>query len=136
VKEPIWIDAADVHAFHLEMLSMFGGLSGVRDEGLLDSALSRSRQLYAYGTPSIFELAAEYAVGIVKNHPFLDGNKRAGFMAAALFLEVNGLRFGASEEQVVIHTFGLAAGEISGAEYATWLESVCTPADLQKTQDE
>jgi death-on-curing protein len=129
VKEPVWIDAVDVHAFHLEMLSMFGGLAGVRDEGLLDSALGRPRHLYAYGTPSIFELAAEYATGIVKNHPFLDGKKRAGFMAAALFLEVNGVRFGASEEQVAINTLGLAASEISTAEYATWLESVCTATE-------
>jgi death-on-curing protein len=129
VKEPVWIDAADVHAFHLEMLSMFGGLAGVRDQGLLDSALGRARQLYAYGSPSLFELAAEYAIGIVKNHPFLDGNKRAGFMAAAVFLEVNGLHFGASEEQVVLNTLGLAASEISGAEYAIWLESVCTAGE-------
>jgi death-on-curing protein len=129
VKEPVWIDVVDVHAFHLEMLSMFGGLAGVRDEGLLDSALGRPRHLYAYGTPSLFELAAEYSTGIAKNYPFLDGNKRAGFMAAALFLEVNGVRFGASEEQVAINTLGLAASEISGAEYASWLESVCTPAE-------
>lgn len=129
MKEPIWIDAADVHAFHLEMLSMFGGLSGVRDEGLLSSALSRPQYLFSYGQPSLFELAAEYAVGTVKNHPFLDGNKRAGFMAGALFLEVNGLRFGASEEQVVIHTRALAAGEIDGEEYAAWLAASCQPSD-------
>jgi death-on-curing protein len=125
VKEPIWIDEADVHAFHLGMLSMFGGLSGTRDEGLLHSALGRSQNLFAYGQPTLYELAAEYAVGIVKNHPFIDGNKRAGFMAAALFLETNGMRFSASEESVVIHTFGLAAGEISGAEYAVWLAESC-----------
>ncbi|MEE9369430.1 MAG: type II toxin-antitoxin system death-on-curing family toxin [Pontiella sp.] len=129
MKEPVWIDAVDLHAFHLEMLSMFGGLAGVCDEGLLDSALGRPRHLYAYGTSTLFELAAEYAVGIIKNHPFLDGNKRAGFMAAALFLEVNGLHFGASEEQVVLHTLGLAASGISGAEYASWLESVCSPVE-------
>jgi death-on-curing protein len=125
VKEPIWIDEADVHAFHLAMLSMFGGIRGIRDEGLLQSALSRPQNLFVYGEPSLYELAAEYAVGIVKNHPFLDGNKRAGFMAAAVFLETNGKRFSASEESVVLHTFALAAGEISGAEYAVWLESSC-----------
>lgn len=125
MKEPVWVDEADVHAFQLTMLSMFGGLAGVRDEGLLDSALARPRQLFSYGEPSLFELAAEYAVGIVKNHPFLDGNKRAGFMAAALFLEINGERFSAKEESVVIHTLALAAGEISGTEYAVWLEHSC-----------
>lgn len=129
MNEPIWVDATDVHAFQLEMLSMFGGLGGVRDEGLLDSALGRPKQLFAYGKPSLFELAAEYAVGIVKNHPFLDGNKRAGFIAAALFLEINGQRFQAPEEQVVVHTFGLAAGEIDGATYAAWLEAYCSPAE-------
>ena len=131
MKEPIWINIADVHAFHLEMLSMFGGLSGVRDEGLLDSALGRPRHLYAYGTPSLFELAAEYAIGIVKNHPFLDGNKRAGFMAAYIFLEANGVEFLASEEQVVIHTRALAAGEIDGEEYAKWLETSCQSSDAE-----
>lgn len=125
MKEPIWIDEADVHAFHLGMLSMFGGLSGIRDEGLLQSALGRPQNLFVYGQPSLYELATEYAVGIVKNHPFLDGNKRAGFMAAALFLETNGKRFSASEESVVINTLGLAAGEISGAECAVWLEDSC-----------
>jgi len=133
VKEPVWIDVSDVHAFHLEMLSMFGGLSGVRDEGLLVSALARSQNLFAYGKPTLFELAAEYAIGIVKNHPFLDGNKRAGFMAGALFLEVNGLRFSAPEEQVVIYTRALAADEIDGEEYASWLETSCQPSDAEAT---
>jgi len=128
-KEPVWIDETDVHAFQLELLSMFGGLSGVRDAGLLESALARPRQLFTYGEATLYQLAAEYAVEIVKNHPFLDGNKRTGFLAAALFLEVNGLRFAASEETVVIHTLGLAAGEINGVEYADWLEASCEPAE-------
>ena len=125
MKEPIWIDATDCHAFHLEMLARFGGLDGVRDEGLLDSALNRPRHLFAYGNPSLFDLASEYALGIVKNHPFLDGNKRAGFMAAALFLEVNGLRFEAPDEEVVLQTLALAAGEIGRKQYAAWLKKSC-----------
>lgn len=125
MKELIWIDEADVHAFHLAILAMFGGMRGVRDEGLLQSALNRPQNLFNYGQPSLYELATEYAVGIVKNHPFMDGNKRAGFMAAALFLETNGKRFSATEESVVINTVALAAGEISGAEYAVWLEDSC-----------
>jgi death-on-curing protein len=125
MKEPVWIDASDVYSFQLEMLAAFGGLAGVRDEGLLHSALSRPQNLFVYGNPTLFELAAEYALGIVKNHPFLDGNKRAGFMAAALFLEANGLRFSAPEEEVVLQTLALAAGEIDQKEYAAWLKASC-----------
>ena len=126
MKTPIWIDATDVHAFHQGMLAMFGGLAGVRDEGLLDSALNRPQHLFAYEKTELFDLAAAYALGIIKNHPFLDGNKRAGFMTAALFLEVNGLRFGAPEEEVVLQTLALAAGEIDQAAYASWLKASCT----------
>jgi death-on-curing protein len=125
MKEPVWIDVADVFSFQLELLAAFGGLAGLRDEGLLHSALSRPQNRFAYGNPTLFELAAEYAVGIVNNHPFLDGNKRAGFMAAALFLEANGQRFSATEEEVVIRTLALAAGEIGGEEHAAWLKDSC-----------
>ena len=123
MKEPVWVDASDVYSFQLEMLAAFGGLAGLRDEGLLHSALSRPKNLFAYEKPTLFELAAEYALGIVKNHPFLDGNKRAGFMAAALFLEANGLRFSAPEEEVVLQTLALAAGEIDQKEYAVWMKA-------------
>ncbi len=126
MREPAWIDVGDVHAFHQAMIAHFGGLSGVRDEHLLESALGRPRNLYAYGEPSLYELATEYALGIVKNHPFLDGNKRAGFMAAALFLELNGKKFHAPEEEVVVYTLGLAAGEIEGIDYTAWLERSCS----------
>lgn len=125
MREPVWIDETDVYTFHQEMLAMFGGLSGLRDEGLLQSALSRPQHLFHSGNPTLFELAAEYAFGLVKNHPFFDGNKRAGFMAAALFLETNGLSFGAPEEEVVAQTRALAAGEISAEEYAAWLNASC-----------
>jgi death-on-curing protein len=132
MKEPIWIDASDCHAFHLEMLARFGGMAGTRDEGLLDSALNRPRHLFTYGHPTLFDLAAEYAMGIVKNHPFLDGNKRAGFMAAALLLEVNGEHFTASEEEVVLQTLALAAGEIGMREYAAWLKKSCAKAKKKR----
>ena len=125
MKEPAWIDAADCLAFHEAMLARFGGLSGVRDQSLLDSALHRPLQLFAYGRPSLFELAAAYAFGLIRNHPFLDGNKRAGFMAAALFLEVNEYRFTAPEEDVVLQTIALAAGEIGKKDYAAWLKASC-----------
>ena len=129
MNEPVWIDVDDCLSFHQTMLDRFGGLAGVRDEGLLESALNRPRQMFAYGQPSLFEMAAAYAGGIVRNHPFFDGNKRAGFVAAALFLEVNQLHFQASEEMVVLQTLGLAAGEVTEAAYAVWLEESC--ADLE-----
>jgi len=127
MKEPIWVDREDCLAFQEEMLSRHGGFAGVRDCGLLESALHRPQQLFHYGSPSMFEMAAAYAVGIIKNHPFLDGNKRAGFIAAALFLEINGYAFVATEEDVVIQTLALAAGELDESAYARWLERVCKP---------
>ena len=121
MKEPVWLTREVVLAIQEELLGRFGGLPGVRDEGLLDSAVNRPRQLFAYGEPDLFALAAAVADGIVRNHPFLDGNKRAGFMAAALFLEANGWSFWATEEDVVVRTLALAAGAIGAAEYARWL---------------
>jgi death-on-curing protein len=100
-------------------------MPGIRDEGLLESALHRPRHLLACGAPDLFDLAAAYALGIVNNHPFLDGNKRAGFMAAALFLEYNGETFQAPESDVVLQTLGLAAGAISEKAYAKWLRASC-----------
>lgn len=125
MTEPYWFARAECLALHDLMLAQYGGLNGVRDENLLESALSKPRNLFADGQPSIAELAASYASGVVKNHPFLDGNKRTGFMLAAGFLERNGCHFSASEAEVVVQTLGLAAGEISEAQYAAWLEANC-----------
>ncbi len=125
MEEPVWIDLADCLAFHGELLARFGGLPGIRDQALLESALHRPQQLLAYGKPDLFDMAAAYAVGVVKNHPFLDGNKRSGFMTAALFLEANGLRFEAPEEEVVERTLALAASAIDEAEYGAWLKRSC-----------
>lgn len=125
MKEPVWIDEADCLAFHEEMLARFGGLAGIRDRGLLESALNRPKHLFAYGDPDLFDLAASYATGVIKNHPFLDGNKRAGFVAAALFLEVNDCKFTAPEEEVVVFTVALAAGKIRPRQYAAWLRKSC-----------
>jgi death-on-curing protein len=93
----------------------------VRDAGLLDSALARRQQLSAYSRPSLFDLAAAYAYGLVRNHPFLDGNKRIAFTAAVVFLELNGRRFIASEAEAALKTLALAARELDEADYATWL---------------
>jgi death on curing protein len=125
VKEPAWLPRDAAMAIQLRMLSQFGGLPGLRDEGLLESALNRPRQQFAYGNPDLFDLAAAYAHGIVKNHPFLDGNKRAGFMAAYTFLGINGQEVQATEENVVLNTLALAAGEMPVAEYAAWLRASC-----------
>ncbi len=127
MKEPNWIDRAECLAFHDVLLARFGGLGGIRDEGLLDSALNRPLQLFHYGDPSLFDLAASYAEGIVKNHPFLDGNKRSGLMASALFLETDGFIFEAPEEEAVLQTLALAAGAIGAAEFSAWLAKSCSP---------
>ena len=90
---------------------------------MLDSALARPENLFCYGDPTIFELAASYAFGLVKNYPFTDGNKRIGFATSALFLELNGLQFVAPEVEVVLNTLALATGELSESDYGNWLDS-------------
>ena len=121
MKEPLWLSKALILAVHDRLLADYGGRSGVRDEGLLDSALGKPQNLFAYGKPSLFELAASYAFGIVKNHPFIDGNKRTGFVAAAAFLDSNGYELTASEVEATLKTLGLAAGDVSEAQYGAWL---------------
>lgn len=123
MKEPYWLTRGECLALHDMMLAQYGGCSGIRDEGLLESALARAQQLYHYGSPSLPEMAAAYAAGIVKNHPFLDGNKRTGFMMGAGFLERNGQRFFATEADVALRTLALAAGEMTEAAYADWLKT-------------
>lgn len=121
MREPRWVLRETVLALHEQLLARFGGLSGIRDEGLLDSALARPRHRFDYGKTDVTELAAAYAYGLVKNHPFLDGNKRIGFAVAVLFLELNGHEFVATEVDAVIQTLALAAGALDEAGYATWL---------------
>jgi death on curing protein len=121
VNEPFWVDRGECLAMHEKLIERFGGLQGIRDESLLDSALNKPLHLFSYGRPTVFDLAASYATGIVKNHPFLDGNKRTGFVVAALFIESNGYSFQATEEEAVLETLALAAGQSSEADYAAWL---------------
>ena len=122
MRKPVWLDRDDAVAIHELMLAQHGGLAGVRDEGLLESALSKPRNLFSYGSPTVTAMAASYAAGIIRNHPFLDGNKRTGFMLAATFMELNGLALTASEESVVQQTLALAAGKLKEADYAIWLK--------------
>lgn len=123
MKEPAWITREECLAIHEIMLAQHGGLAGVRDEGLLESALSKPKNLFAYAKPTHAEMAASYAAGIILNHPFLDGNKRTGFIVAAVFLEVNGYDLVATEESVVENTLALAAGKLKEKDYAAWLKS-------------
>ncbi len=123
MKAPVWVLREVVFAAHEQSLAQFGGPAGVRDEGLLASALAKPLHLFNYGKPSLFDLAARYAFGIVKNHAFIDGNKRTGFLIAVVFLELNGIKFQASEVDAALQTLALAAGEISESAFAKWLES-------------
>ena len=128
MNEPTWITREVIMATQMKLLERFGGLEGVRDEGLLESAMYRPRQLFNYGKPTIFDMAAAYATGLVKNHPFLDGNKRIGFVAAYIFLGANGHALQAPEEDAALRTLALAAGEMGEGEYAAWLEESCEKA--------
>jgi death-on-curing protein len=121
VTPPVWIRRETVLALHEQLLAEFGGAAGVRDASLLDSALARPKNLLAYGKPSLCDLAASYGVGLIKNHPFVDGNKRTGFAIAVLFLELNGREFRASEADATVQTFAVAAGATSEHEFSKWL---------------
>jgi death on curing protein len=124
VSEPVWIDERDAIALHDRLLALDGGAAGVRDEGLLKSALARPQQLHAYGdAPDTIELATAYTAGIVRNHPFVDGNKRTGFVVGVLFLEMNGYRLTASEEDATQAVLGLAAGTIDETTFALWMRA-------------
>ncbi|MDE0444515.1 MAG: type II toxin-antitoxin system death-on-curing family toxin [Gammaproteobacteria bacterium] len=118
---PTWLSQAAVLAMHERLLAEHGGTAGIRDPGLLDSALARPRQHHAYGDPDPFDMAAAYAAGIIRNHPFVDGNKRTGFMSAYVFLALNGVRTTAAEVDVVRVVTLLAANEIDEAAFAAWL---------------
>jgi len=121
-KEPLSIEVRDVLAIHDRSLALHGGAPGVRDQGLLESALARPRQHYAYASsPSVIEMSALYTAGIVRNHPFVDGNKRTGFVVGVLFLELNGFDFKASEVDATQAVMGLAAATLDEAGYFAWL---------------
>jgi len=124
VKPPVWIDERDALMLHDRLLALHGGAVGIRDDGLLKSALARPLQHHAYGASAgIVDLAAIYTAGILQNHPFVDGNKRTGFLLGILFLELNGYRFTASEEDAAQAVIAVAAGELDEAEYAAFLKA-------------
>jgi death-on-curing protein len=121
--EPLWILERTVLAAHDRLLAAHGGARGLRDAALLESTLGRVRQHYAYGSPDLIELAALYTASLVRNHPFIDGNKRTGFAVGVAFLELNGFVFQASEEDAIQAVLALAAGQLDETGYATWLRS-------------
>ncbi len=116
----IWVAAAVADAAHLEQLTEHGGGEGVRDVGLLASAMARPQNLALYGTPDAADLAAAYAFGIARNHPFVDGNKRTAAVVSETFLALNGYALRASDAELVVAMVALAAGELSEAELADW----------------
>jgi death-on-curing protein len=123
-REPTWLSRTVVDAIHADQLREHGGLTGVRDDNLLESALARPRQTWHYATATdVPVLAAAYAFGLVKNHPYRDGNKRIGFLAMVTFLGVNGYAFEGTDEDVVTQFVALAAGKVSEDALATWIRS-------------
>jgi death-on-curing protein len=123
-SEPVWIDERDALALHDRLLALDGGAPGLRDLGLLQSALARAQQLHAYdNNPEIIDMAAAYITGIVRNHPFVDGNKRTGFLVGVLYLELNGYRFTATEESAAQAILSLAAGTLDEPALAAWLRA-------------
>jgi len=133
VSDPIWVSRAALELLHDESLKEHGGAEGLRDSGLLDSALARAQNLFAYEEVSDpCRLAATYAFGIVKNHPFVDGNKRAAFIAAGLFLQMNGTRLHADRAEAVLVMLDLASGELTELQFAEWLRKNTRPKDQKK----
>ena len=125
--EPTWIEEPDVLTLHDRLLAFHGGATGVRDQGLLQSALARAKQLAAYGdNADIVDMATAYTAGLVKNHPFVDGNKRTGFVVGVLFLELNGFRFTATESAAADAVLALAAGSLDEAGYTRFLRENVT----------
>lgn len=121
-RTPRWLDQQALLLLHEESLSTFGGAAGLRDEGLLDSALHRPRNLHELGGVSdLSALAAAYAHGLSRNHPFVDGNKRAAFVAIGVFLAINGRRLTASPVEAVVAMTALAAGELDEPTLAAWI---------------
>ena len=118
-----WFDKRALLLLHDESLAEHGGVPGLRDEGLLDSALARPLNLAAYSDPDVCELAASYCAGLAKNHPFVDGNKRAAFLALGLFLYVNGQRLNATQAEATLAVLAVAAGEWDEATLAAWLRT-------------
>lgn len=121
MSEPVWLTADLAIAIHEEQLRIFGGPPGLRDRGMLESALGRPVNKWSYGESDLAALAASYAFGIARNHPFVDGNKRASLLCLVTFLGLNGIDFAADEAEAVVIIRGLAAGEVDEDGLARWI---------------
>jgi death on curing protein len=122
-----WINRQVLLLLHDESLAEHGGASGLRDEGLLDSALARPLNLALYGSPDVASLAASYGLGLAKNHAFVDGNKRAAFLAVGLFLGLNGFRLVTSQADATLTVLALAAGDLDESGFAEWIRARIQP---------
>lgn len=128
--EPLWLPRLAVEAVHADQIRTHGGQLGLRDEGLLESALSRPRQRHAYDSEAdLAKLAAAYGFGLAKNHPFVDGNERIGFVAMNMFLILNGHEIEAPQAEVVDVMLGVAAGEVDEPALAGWVRSAMSPLE-------
>ncbi len=126
-KAWVWLNAQVLRAVHEEQLAEHGGGSGVRDEGLFESAIHRPVNLAAYGEPDLAALAEAYGFGLARNHPFVDGNKRTAFVAVELFLALNGWVLLADDAQCVLTMLALAAGDLGEDDFAQWLRTHIQP---------
>jgi death-on-curing protein len=129
MSEPTWVKQDIAIAIHERVLSDHGGEPGIRDSGLLESALARPKQIHAYNDPDLATLAAAYAARIIRNHPFLDGNKRVSFMMAYLFLACNGVTLTATEVSATRAVLDLTASDMTEAQFAQWLRDNTAPTD-------
>jgi len=127
-----WIDKQALLLLHGESLAEHGGGEGLRDEGLLDSALARPLNLLAYGEPDVAALAASYAMGVAKNHPFVDGNKRSDFLTVGMFLYLNGYRLSTTQADATVTVLALAAGDITEEQFAAWLRTKVAIRPMKK----
>ena len=128
MKEPVWLTTQLVIAFHAEQLKLFGGPEGIRDETMLESALGRPQNKFAYEETDLADLAAAYAFGVAKNSPFVDGNKRAALLAAIVFLGLNGVDLVADNAEAVVMIRGLAVGEVAEEGLARWIRDTLARA--------
>lgn len=126
MKAWVWLEPAVLRAVHEEQLAEHGGAAGLRDEGLLESALARPRNLAAYGQADLADLAAAYGFGLARNHPFVDGNKRTAFVAVELFLALNGASLAADDVSCVLTMLAVAAGQMDESTFARWLRDHST----------
>lgn len=128
--EPEWLTLDDIFFLHRLTIRQDGGADGVRDRGLIEATIARPQPLFAHGEePTIFTLAAAYAFALVRNHSFVDGNKRVGFYAMGVFLDIDGYVFDATEQESYDRMIGLAEGSLCEADFAVWLASKCYPAE-------